>query len=305
MSLLKGVISVLPTPFTPDDQLDVPSLRRVVDAYIGSGADGLVALGFTSEVARLSADEKRQTLEVVMEQTAGRVPVVVGTSAAGTKLCVDATLQAQRSGASAVMVSPPAMPRLDSQAVLNHFMSLAEATDIPIVVQDFPPLTGYFMEPWLLAQIVREVPTARVIKLEDAPTPTKAYRILDAVGDLEVEIFGGLGGGFLLEELLAGASGAMTGFAYPEILVRIVSLYHAGRVDEAASFFYRTVALMRFEFQAGIGVAIRKELLKRRGVFTGVGIRTPGPPLDPSTIQSMDRLLRYLRDEEGLEWISV
>jgi 4-hydroxy-tetrahydrodipicolinate synthase len=305
MSLLKGVISVLPTPFTPDNQLDVPSLRRVVDAYIGAGADGLVALGFTSEVARLSADEKRQTLEVVMEHTAGRVPVVVGTSAAGTKLCVDATLQAQRSGASAVMVSPPAMPRLDSQAVLNHFKSLAEATDIPIVVQDFPPLTGYFMEPWLLAQIVRDVPTARVIKLEDAPTPTKAYRILDAVGDLKVEIFGGLGGGFLLEELLAGASGAMTGFAYPEILVRIVSLYHAGRVDEAASFFYRTVALMRFEFQAGIGVAIRKELLKRRGVFTSVGIRTPGPPLDPSTIQAMDRLLRYLRDKEGLEWISV
>lgn len=305
MSVLRGVISVLPTPFTPGDELDIESLRRVVDLYIGAGVDGLVALGFTSEVARLSGDEKRRILDLVMEQVNGRVPVVVGTSASGIRLCVEATLQAQQAGAAAVMVSPPAMPKLNSQAVLAHFKSLAAASDIPIVVQDFPPLTGYFMEPWLLAQIAKEVPTARVIKLEDAPTPVKAYRILEAAGDIRVDIFGGLGGGFLLEELLAGAAGAMTGFAYPEILVRIVSLYKAGDVDEAARFFYRTVALMRFEFQAGIGVALRKEMLKRRGAFSHVGIRAPGPLPDPTTIQAMDRLLRYLKDEEGLEWISV
>jgi len=305
MPVLKGVISVLPTPFTPGDELDIESLRRVVDLYVGAGVDGLVALGFTSEVARLSGDEKRRSLEVVMEQVNGRVPVVVGTSAAGVKLCVDATLDAQRAGAAAVMVSPPAMPKLNSQAVLNHYKSLAAASDIPIVVQDFPPLTGYFMEPWLLAQIAREVPTARIIKLEDAPTPVKAYRILEATKELRVDIFGGLGGGFLLEELLAGAAGAMTGFAYPEILVRIVSMYHEGKVDEAARFFYRTVALMRFEFQAGIGVALRKEMLKRRGVFAHVGIRAPGPLPDPSSLAAMERLLRFIKDEEGLEWISV
>jgi 4-hydroxy-tetrahydrodipicolinate synthase len=303
MSVLKGVVSVLPTPFDSADELDLDSLRRVVDLYIGAGVDGLVALGFTSEVARLSSREKRVILETVIAHTNGRVPVVVGTSADGLKLCIDATREAKDAGAHAVMVSPPPMPKINSQAVLNHYKKLAEAVDLPIVVQDFPPLTGYFMEPWLLAQIAREVPSARTIKLEDAPTPGKAYRILEAAGDLEVDIFGGLGGGFLLEELLAGATGAMTGFAYPEILVRIVSLFHEGKVDEAARFFYRCVALMRFEFQAGIGVAIRKELLKRRGVFTHTGIRVPGPLPDPSTIQAMDRLLRYLKEEEKLEWI--
>ncbi|HUE97374.1 MAG TPA: dihydrodipicolinate synthase family protein [Longimicrobiaceae bacterium] len=305
MSLLKGVVSVLPTPFTPGDELDLPSLRRVVDAYIDAGVDGLVALGFTSEVARLTATEKRTILETVMDQANRRVPVVVGTSAAGLKLCIQASLQARDAGAAAVMVSPPAMPKINSREVLSHYRDLASACDLPIVVQDFPPLTGYFMEPWLLAEIAREVPSARIIKLEDAPTPLKAYRIIEAAGDLKVDIFGGLGGGFLLEELLAGATGAMTGFAYPEILVRIVSLYHAGEVAEAAHFFYRTVALMRFEFQAGLGVAIRKELLKRRGIFADVGIRAPGPLPDPSTIAAMDRLLRYLKEEEGIEWISA
>jgi 4-hydroxy-tetrahydrodipicolinate synthase len=115
------------------------------------------------------------------------------------------------------------------------------------------------MEPALLARIAKETPRARTIKLEDPPTPFKTSRILEAAGDTPVRIFGGLGGVFLLEELLAGASGAMTGFAYPEILVGIVSRFRAGKLDEAADMFYRAVPLMRFEFQEGIGMAIPRK----------------------------------------------
>src|SRR4026209_704204 len=103
------------------------------------------------------------------------------------------------------------------------------------------------MEPALLARIAREIPRARTIKLEDPPTPFKTARILEQARDLEVRIFGGLGGVFLLEELMAGATGAMTGFAVPEGLVRIVSLFRAGEVNAAADVFYRSVPLMRFE----------------------------------------------------------
>ena len=149
------------------------------------------------------------------------------------------------------MVSPPRMPKLNSEAVVRHFAALAEAVDIEIVVQDYPPISGYAMEPGLLARIAREIPRARTIKLEDPPTPFKTSRILDQAGDFEVRIFGGLGGVFLLEELMAGATGAMTGFAFPEILVKIVTLYRAGDVDGAADVFYRAVPLMRFEFQEG------------------------------------------------------
>ena len=168
----------------------------------------------------------------------------------------------ETAGASAVMISPPRMPKINSDAVAKHFAEVAAAVDLPIIVQDYPPISGFAMEPALLARIAREVPAARTIKLEDPPTPFKTSRILEASAGTTVQIFGGLGGVFLLEELMAGAAGAMTGFAFPEILVRIVTLFRAGPIDEAADVFYRKVPLMRFEFQEGIGMAIRKEVLR-------------------------------------------
>jgi 4-hydroxy-tetrahydrodipicolinate synthase len=151
------------------------------------------------------------------------------------------------------------------------------------------------MEPSLLARIARDVPAARTIKLEDPPTPFKTSRILqqtEALG-LEVKIFGGLGGVFLLEELLAGAAGAMTGFAFPAILVQIVSRFRAGDVSGAAEAFYQRVPLMRFEFQEGIGMAIRKEILRRRGAITTPAIRSPGGTLDSSTLAALDRVIEW------------
>jgi 4-hydroxy-tetrahydrodipicolinate synthase len=108
-----------------------------------------------------------------------------------------------------------------------------------------------------------------------------------------VKIFGGLGGVFLLEELMAGAAGAMTGFAFPAILVQIVTHYRAGRIDEAADVFYRNVPLMRFEFQEGIGMAIRKEVLRRRGALATAAIRPPGGALDKTTLAALDRVMAW------------
>jgi 4-hydroxy-tetrahydrodipicolinate synthase len=191
------------------------------------------------------------------------------------------------------MVSPPRMPKLNSEAVVRHYKTLASEVDIEIVVQDYPPISGFTMEPPLLARIAREIPRARTIKLEDPPTPFKTSRILEACGEIPVRIFGGLGGVFLLEELLAGATGAMTGFAFPEILVNIVSLFRAGRVDDAAGYFYRAVPLMRFEFQEGIGMAIRKEVLYRRGALASAATRAPAATLDLPTREALDRVMKW------------
>jgi 4-hydroxy-tetrahydrodipicolinate synthase len=149
------------------------------------------------------------------------------------------------------------------------------------------------MEPSLLARIVREIPRARTIKLEDPPTPFKTSRILEAAKGIEIRIFGGLGGVFLLEELMAGATGAMTGFAFPAILVEIVKLFHAGNPDQAAEVFYRNVPLMRFEFQEGIGMAIRKEVLRRRGALQSAAIRPPGAKLDAPTLAALDLVMTW------------
>jgi 4-hydroxy-tetrahydrodipicolinate synthase len=301
----QGVYSVLPTPFDDNGELDETSLRRVVDLFIGTGVDGLTALGVTGEVARLDDRERGRVLDVVLEAAAGRVRVVAGATAEGTRTCIAYTRAAKQAGAAAVMVSPPRMPKLNSDAVVRHYVALAEAVDLEIIVQDYPPISGYAMEPQLLARIAAEVPRARTIKLEDPPTPLKTARIIEAAKGMEVRIFGGLGGVFLLEELLAGAAGAMTGFAFPEILVRIVRLYRAGRIGDAADVFYRAVPLMRFEFQEGIGMAIRKEVLRRRGALSSAATRAPAGRLDASTREALDRVLEWVRAGEGKAWISA
>lgn len=281
---MQGVYAVVPTPFDACGAVDEKSLRRVVDLYVADGVDGLTALGVTSEAARLTESEREEILDVVLGQS--RVPVVVGVSAGGWDACIEYARRTR--DAAAVMVSPP---RSSSDAVVRGFADLAEAVDKPIVVQDYPPVSGMTMEPALLARIVREVPRIAAFKLEDPPTPRKCAQILELV---EIPILGGLGGAFLLEELLAGAAGTMTGFAYPNLLVRVVRAFREGRVDEAADLFYRHVALMRFEFQEGIGPAIRKEILRRRGAFAHAGVRAPAPGLDGGTRAALDRLLSWL-----------
>ncbi len=294
MSFLEGVFSVLPTPFLDDGSLDIASLRRVVDLFIAAGVNGLTALGVTGEVARLNEVERHTVLEAVIDQAAGRVSVVAGATSDGLRTCIEYTRAAKDSGAAAVMISPPRMAKLNSDAVVRHFAGVAAAIEIEIVVQDFPPISGFTMEPALLVRIAREIPRARTIKLEDPPTPFKTARIREAAKDIPVHIFGGLGGVFLLEELLAGATGAMTGFAYPEILVEIVSAFRSGDVDRAADVFYRTVPLMRFEFQEGIGMAIRKEVLRRRGALSSGALRAPGSNLDAVTIGALDRVMDWV-----------
>jgi 4-hydroxy-tetrahydrodipicolinate synthase len=298
-----GVFSVLPTPFKAGGDIDTDSLKRVVDLIVGAGVKGVTALGVTGEVARLADRERALVVETVVRQVDGRARVIAGASADGLRTCIEHSREARALGASAVMVSPPRMLKLNSESVVNHYKALAEAVDLPIVVQDYPPISGFAMQAGLLARIAREVPAARTIKLEDPPTPFKTARILAAAGEVKVAILGGLGGVFLLEELMAGAAGVMTGFAFPEVLVQVVSLYRAGKVDEAADVFYRFVPLMRFEFQEGIGMAIRKEVLRRRGALADGSTRAPGAVLDEGTRAALDRVLDWTSKQDGASWI--
>jgi 4-hydroxy-tetrahydrodipicolinate synthase len=300
---LQGVFSVLPTPFVKGGEVDVASLKRVVDLFITAGVNGLTALGVTGEVARLTESERDLVLQTVIDQANGRVPIIAGATADGTLTCIEFCRRAASMKAAAVMVSPPRMPKLNSDAVVAHYRALASAISIPIVVQDYPPISGYAMEPALLARIAREIPQARTVKLEDPPTPLKTARILSLAEGVEIDILGGLGGVYLFEELLSGAAGVMTGFAFPEMLIEVVKQFRAGDKKSAADTFYRYVPLMRFEFQEAIGMAIRKEVLRRRGALADSSIRTPGALADTATIAALDSLLEWVRDKQGAHYI--
>jgi len=259
--VFEGVYSVLPTPFTGAGDVDLPSITRVVDLVVKAGVNGMTALGVTGEVSRLTERERGQIVEAVVKAADGRAKVIVGASADGVRTCIEYTREAKALGAAAVMVSPPRMLKLNTESVVSHYKALAAAVDLPIVVQDYPPISGFAMEAALLARIAREVPSARTIKLEDPPTPFKTTRILAAAH------------------------------------------YPAGKIDEAANVFYKFVPLMRFEFQEGIGMAIRKEVLKRRGVLADAATRAPGPTLDESTRKALDSVLAWTAKQEGASWI--
>lgn len=301
---ITGVIAVLPTPFRAGGDVDVPSLTRLVDAAVAAGVHGLSVLGGAGEASRLTERERLAVVDAVIGHGAGRLPVVVETSADGLRTCLDLSRQVKTLGAAGVIVSPPRALRLSIESVVAHYRAVAEALDLPIVVQDAPSQCGLSMDAALLVRIAREVPAARTIRLEDAPTSIKIARILAAAGETRVDVFGGQGGLFLIEDLGAGAAGVMSAFAYPEVLTQVVALYRADRIGEATDLFHRFVPLMRYENQEGIGTAVRKEMLRRRGLFADASIRAPGVVLDDRARAAIAELIARVAARDGASWLA-
>ena len=285
-----GVHWMLATPFKEDESLDTGSFPNLMDKAKQSGCRGVVCLGVTGEVARMTDRERSLVVKAVVENSDG-LPVTVGTTAAGTAAAVENSLEAEKLGAAAVMVSAPVMGKPNDNALFTHYARIADAVSIPIVVQDYPRTSGVNMSPEFIARLADNIPAAQYLKLEDPPTPPKITAIRKLIGD-KMGIFGGLGGVFLLEELARGSAGAMTGFAYPEALVEICR--HMAEGDQAAAerVFNKHLSLMLFEFQEGIGVAIRKYALHSRGFIDYPKVRAPGPGVTQETQNEFHRLVK-------------
>jgi 4-hydroxy-tetrahydrodipicolinate synthase len=290
---LTGVFNITPTPFHPDGSLDLASLTRLTHFTREAGVNGMTILGVLGEADKLTDLERDKVIEETLEAAGPGFPICVGTTHAGTDGCIGFSKRAQMMGAQAVMVAPPKLARANDAALRAHYVAVAEAIDIPVVVQDFPPAVGGItMTPELLGTIAAASPRLHHLKLEDEPSPMKVSQVLAA--NPEVRIFGGLGGVMFLEELRHGAIGTMTGFAFPEILVRIYRAHAAGDADAAAAIFYRYCPLIRFENQPRINLTLRKHVYHRRGVIASPRARAPFAAVDPGTLADLDDLLRRL-----------
>lgn len=289
---LRGVYVIAPTPFADDGSLDEPSLSTLVDFAVGTGVDGLTILGVMGEAGKVSEAERDRIVEGTIEAVAGRIPVCVGTTHAATDRCVALSRRAEAMGARALMVAPPALARTNEAAMRRHYLAVAEAVDLPIVVQDYPPSSGVFMSPEFIGRLADEEPRLRFLKLEDEPTAPKTSAVLAA--NPAVRIFGGLGGLFMLEELRRGAVGTMTGFGFPEILVEVFRRFDAGDLDGATEVFHRHLPLIRFENQAAINLALRKHVYHLRGAIASPRARAPYAPIDETTKAELAELLGRL-----------
>jgi 4-hydroxy-tetrahydrodipicolinate synthase len=286
---LRGVWNIVPTPFLPDGGLDTASIPRLVGFVRATGVDGLTILGVLGEAARLGDAERTVVLEAAVG-SAGDLPVCVGVSHASTDRAIAFAREAEAAGAHSVMLAPPPLARPTDAAIRRHYLAVAAAVSIPVVVQDHPASSGVQMTSDLLLALAAEAPSCRVIKLEEEPTPPKAGRLVD--GSPEVIVLGGLGGEMLLEELRRGSHGTMTGFGFPEILVAVVRRWFAGDRDGAAAVFDRYATLIRFENQAILNLPIRKLVYQRRGAIAHATVRAPGLPPDPGTIADLEDVLR-------------
>lgn len=294
---LRGVFTIAPTPFTRTGKLDGESLANLVRKLADAGVDGVTVLGFLGEAHKLSEAEQDTVVTIARQAAGDRIGVYAGASAGGVDLTVRRGQRFLELGADGLMVAPVST---QEQAVLAQYREIDEALvasggRVPVIVHDYPAATGIRLSTTTLSRVHAEVPSVTTVKLEDAPTPAKVTAIKAASRDLAV--LGGLGGLYLLEELGRGADGVMTGLSYPELLIGPVRAVSGGTPTERGRAFaaYRSAAaFLTFEFQPGIGLAIRKEVYRRRGAIASAFVRAPGQQLDDETARELDEQLEHL-----------
>jgi 4-hydroxy-tetrahydrodipicolinate synthase len=284
---LSGTWFISPTPFTADGAVDRAGLHELVAAARDWGADGITILGVMGEVSTLSDGERGEVLAAVLAAAGGRFPVAVGCSSPSAQLTRQRIAAAAEAGASAVMVAAPTLLK-DVDQIGGFFAAIAADSELEIIVQDEPAATGVALPVSALLAAL-DGAGSTVVKLEDPPTPPKISRLLAQRPDLTV--FGGLGGVSAYSELARGASGTMTGFAFPEILRELRLRLSAGDRAGAARLFDHYLPYIAFEGQPVVGLGIRKEVLRRRGVIADARTRALRPTLDGTTLAELDDVL--------------
>jgi len=287
----KGVFTIAATPFLPDGALDIESVDRMVDFYAERGATGLTILGMMGEAGKLTSAESIEIIKRVTART--MLPIVVGVSSPGFAAMGALADEAMAAGAAGVMVAPTGGLRSDDQ-ITGYYHNVANTLgDIPFVLQDFPLVTGVTIPSKVILKVVEDCPTCVMLKHEDWPGLEKisALRTASDAGARRISILCGNGGLFLPEEMGRGADGAMTGFAFPEMMAGVVEKMSAGDAAGAQDLFSAYLPMVRYENQPGLGLVIRKYVLAKRGAIAHATLRSPGPKLSTLAIAEIEDLL--------------
>ncbi|HJW78805.1 MAG: dihydrodipicolinate synthase family protein [Microvirga sp.] len=291
-----GVYVIAPTPFHDDGRIDERSTDRMTDFFLESGVTGITVLGQMGEAPKLDHGEAVGVAARVIRRA--KVPVIVGVSAPGFAAMRGVAREVMEAGAAGVMIAPPPALRTDDQ-IVTYYRQAVEAigAEVPFVIQDYPLTFSVVMTPAVIRRIVQENPSCVMLKHEDWPGLEKisALRGFEKDGSMRhISILCGNGGLFLDFEMERGADGAMTGYCFPDMLVDVVRLQGAGKREQAHDLFDAHLPLIRYEQQPGAGLAVRKYVLKRRGILASDAQRKPGGALSASAKAEVDYLLSRL-----------
>ena len=293
----KGVYIIAATPFTDEGAVDLQSIDTLTDFYLGCGVHGFTLLGMMGEAHKLTADESISVVNRVIGRAQGR-QVIVGVSHAGLENVRRLSHEAMIAGASGVMVAPPPGLKGDD-GIYNYYAQVFQALgpDIPVVYQDYPQTTGVYLPVSVFERLVDDFRQLVMLKHEDAPGLAKLTKVREGEkrpGRRRVSILVGNGGLYYPQEMRRGADGAMTGFAWPEMLVQVYELFAKGRGEEAEDLFDIYLPLVRHEVQPAIGLALRKEVLFRRGAIKSPRQRAPGSSLTATDKSELDGMIARL-----------
>ena len=284
----EGVYPILATPFNDDESLDLESFDRLIRFMAQLRVEGVTILGVLGESNRL-LDREREALIKTAVAAAGSMPIIVGTSHSGSRAALGLSQMAQELGADGVMVTPQAEPVPNDDRVYEYYKTIVEGIAIPLVVQDHPASTGVHMSVALMNRIVADFARVACIKEEATPTPPKIRSLLQGMTGRKIPILTGLGALYGEFDLQAGSSGFNTGFAFPEVLSAIVKAAKSGDTARANTLYAKFLPLIVFEQQPG--VAVRKEILRRRGAIRSNRVRHPGANLNAAVAAQLEQLL--------------
>ena len=298
----RGVFPVVPTIFDDGGGLDLEGQKRCVDFMIDAGSDGLCILANFSEQFVLADNEREVLTRVILEHVAGRVPVIVTTTHFSTQICAARSRRAQEQGAAMVMVMPPyhgATIRVAPAGIRAFFERLSDAIDVPIMIQD-APVSGTPLPAAFLAEMAREIEHVAYFKIE-VPQAAAKLRELIALGGAAIEgPWDGEEAITLLADLDAGATGAMTGGGYPDLIRPIVDSYRTGQREAAIEAYARALPLINYENRQ-CGLLAAKILMKAGGIIASDAGRHPLTPVHPQTRAGLIEIARAL-DVRVLSW---
>jgi 4-hydroxy-tetrahydrodipicolinate synthase len=287
--MFTGVIPILATPFQDDESLDLRSWQRLLEFMVTLGVDGVTMLGVLGESNRINDEERQTLIETAVAVVGKRIPIIVGTSGTGTAIARVLSKMAEDLGADAVMVTPAKEAVPNEDRIGELYQQIARSVSLPIVLQDHPASTDVHMPAALIARIVRANPSIACVKEEAVPTAPKIRQVREALGERKISILSGLGALYAPFDLEAGCDGLNTGFAFPEVLQALVAAAREADWTRVHDIYSRFAALMVFEQQPGL--AIRKELLRRRGLLSCARVRHPGQTITAAQSALLDAII--------------
>ena len=293
----KGVIAIATTPFDENNYIDYDSVESLADYYLESGVSGVTILGVMGEAHKLNIEEQKTLIKKYNDKLKDKVPVIVGVSNPGIDNLELLSKFSMDAGASGVMISGNNGLKNDDQIKIYFNQVLERTRDIPVCLQDYPPTTNVYFSETVINNLIKDHPSIQMFKHEDCPGHNKLSRLIKYRKEKlnrNYSIFVGNGGLYVPQELRRGADGIMTGFAFIEMLVNVFDLFNNNSKENSEDLFDLYLPLIRHEQQFGIGLALRKFILQKRGVIKFSKVRAPGPALTYEDIQEMNNLLKRL-----------